>query len=181
MKFLICMILAAPLWAGFNGLAAEALKPVIFKVSVQSFTAPVKWKSTPTESRMRAAQFTVPGKGKADAGDCVFFYFGPGQAGGAQANLQRWVQQFAVDPKPVIKTEEVRHGKTPVVYLFVEGTFMSGPPFGGAKMPKKDYGMSAAILATEPGYIFVKMTGPKATVEAARADFKKMIESGLKK
>jgi hypothetical protein len=41
--------------------------------------------------------------------------------------------------------------------------------------------MSAAILATEPGYIFVKMTGPMATVEAARADFKKMIESGLKK
>ena len=181
MKFLIQMILVAPLWAGFNGFAADAAKPVVFKVSVQSFTAPATWKSTPTESRMRAAQFTVLGKVKADAAECVFFYFGPGQAGGAQANLQRWVQQFAADPKPVIKTEEVRHGKTPVVYLFVEGTFMSGPPFGGAKMPKKDYGMSAAILATEPGYIFVKMTGPKATVEAARADFKKMIESGLKK
>jgi hypothetical protein len=41
--------------------------------------------------------------------------------------------------------------------------------------------MAAAVLGTKPGYIFVKMTGPNATVEAARADFKKMIESGLKK
>jgi hypothetical protein len=181
MKFLIRMILAAPLWAGVNGFAADAAKPMVFKVSVQSFTAPAKWKSTPTASRMRAAQFTVPGKAKADAAECVFFYFGPGQAGGAQANLQRWVQQFAADPKPVIKTEEAKHGETPVVYLFAEGTFMSGPPFGGAKVPKKDYGMAAAVLGTKPGYIFVKMTGPNATVEAARADFKKMIESGLKK
>ena len=31
---------------------------------------------------------------------CVFFYFGPGNGGGAQANLQRWVGQFAEDPKP---------------------------------------------------------------------------------
>jgi len=181
MKFLIRMILAAPLWAGVNGFAADAAKPMVFKVSVQSFTAPAKWKSTPTASRMRAAQFTVPGKAKADAAECVFFYFGPGQSGGAQANLQRWVQQFAADPKPVIKTEEAKHGETPVVYLFAEGTFMSGPPFGGAKVPKKDYGMAAAVLGTQPGYIFVKMTGPKEAVDSARAAFKTMIDSGIKK
>ena len=181
MKFLIRLILSAPLLAGFNGFAAETAKPVVFNVSVQTFRAPVKWESTPTASRMRAAQFTVPGKGKSDAAECVFFYFGPGQAGGAQANLKRWVQQFAPDPKPVIKTEEAKHGETPVVYLFAEGTYMSGPPFGGAKIPKKDYGMTAAVLGTKPGYVFVKMTGPKATVRDAKADFKKMIESALKK
>ena len=181
MKFLIRIILAAPLWVGFQAVAADAAKPVVFKVSVQSFTAPAKWKSTPTASRMRAAQFTVPGKAKTDAAECVFFYFGPGEAGGAQANLRRWAGQFAADPKPTIKTEEAKHGETPVVYLFAEGTYMSGPPFGGAKVPKKDYGMTAAVLGTKPGYIFVKLTGPKATVESARADFKKMVESGLKK
>jgi len=169
------------LWAGFNGFAADAPKPEVFKVSTHTFTAPAKWKSTPTGSRMRAAQFTVPGKAKADAAECVLFYFGPGQAGGAAANLQRWVGQFALDPKPIIKTEEAKYGETPVVYLFAEGTFMSGPPFGGAKVPKKNHGMTAAVLGTKPGYIFVKLTGPKATVEAAKADFKKMIESGLKK
>ena len=47
-------------------------------------------------------------------------------------------------------------------------------------MPKKNYVMVAAVLGTKPGYIFVKMTGPKAVVDAAKADFKKMIESALK-
>ena len=180
-KFLIRVVLAAPLLAGFNGLAGVVPKPAVIKVSAQTFTAPAKWKSTPTASRMRAAQFAVPGKEKADAAECVFFYFGPGQSGGAQANLQRWVGQFAPNPKPLVKTENAKFGSTPVVFLFAEGTFMSSPPFGGAKVPKENYGMAAAVLGTEPGYIFVKMTGPKATVEAAKADFKKMIESGLKK
>ncbi len=129
---------------------------------------------------MRAAQFAVPGKAAADSAEGVFFYFGPGQAGRARANLQRWMGQFAPEPKPTAKVEEIKLGDTPVLYLFADGTFMSGPPFGGAKVPKKNYGMAAAVLGTKPGYIFVKMTGPKATVDAAKADFKKMIESALK-
>jgi hypothetical protein len=40
--------------------------------------------------------------------------------------------------------------------------------------------MAAAVLGVKPGYIFVKMTGPKEIVEKARPDFKKMVESGLK-
>lgn len=158
-------------------LFAEGVK---VKVSEQSFTAPAAWKSEKTSSRMRAAQFAVPGKEGQEAAECVFFYFGPGNGGGAQANLQRWVGQFATDPKPEFKVEDAKVGATPVAYLFANGTFMKGPPFGGAKVPKKNYGMAAAVLGTKPGYIFVKMTGPKAVVDGAKADFKKMIESALK-
>ena len=150
------------------------------KVSVQTFTVPAKWKSEKTASRMRAAQFSIAGKEGQESAECVFFYFGPGEGGGAKANLERWAGQFAKEPKPVIKVEDGKVGQIPVVYLFGAGTYMTGPPFGGAKVPKKDYGMAAAVLGTKPGYIFVKMTGPKSVVEAAKADFKKMIESGLK-
>ena len=152
------------------------------KVSAQAFTAPEKWKSEKASSSMRAAQFTIPGKEGQGSAECVFYYFGPGAAGGAKANLDRWANQFAKDPKPTFKVEEPKPGAgvVQIVYLFGEGTFMSGPPFGGAKVPKKDYGMAAAVLGTKPGYIFVKMTGPKSVVKAARSDFKKMIESGLK-
>ena len=78
-------------------LMAEDLK---VKVSEQTFTKPAAWKSEKTASKMRAAQFSVPGKAGEEAAECVFFYFGPGAGGGAQANLQRWVGQFARDPKP---------------------------------------------------------------------------------
>lgn len=158
-------------------LMAEDLK---VKVSEQTFTKPAAWKSEKTSSKMRAAQFSVPGKAGEEAAECVFFYFGPGAGGGAQANMQRWVGQFARDPKPKLKVEDAKVGETPVAFLFANGTFMKGPPFGGAKVPKKNYGMAAAVLGTKPGYIFVKMTGPKAVVDAAKADFKKMIESALK-
>ena len=156
---------------------AEDLK---VKVSEQTFTKPAAWKSEKTASKMRAAQFSVPGKAGEEAAECVFFYFGPGAGGGAQANLQRWVGQFARDPKPEFKVDDAKVGDTPVAFLFANGTFMEGPPFGGAKVPKEKYGKPAPLLGTKPGYIFVKMTGPKAVVDASKADFKKMIESALK-
>ena len=162
-------------------IAEEKAKPVTFKVSMQTFTKPAKWVEQKTASRMRAAQFGVPGKNGKPAGECVFFYFGPGQGGGAQANLQRWVNQFSKDPKPKFKVEDAKVGETAVAYLYCEGTFMSGPPFGGAKVAKPNYAMAAAVLGTKPGYIFVKMTGPKEAIDTAKVAFKKMIESGLKK
>ena len=180
MKLVIRTLIGSALLLAVGLSAQEAPKPVAFKVSAQTFLKPAKWVAQKTASRMRAAQFGVPGEKGKEGGECVFFYFGPGQGGGAQANLQRWVKQFAAEPKPKFKVEEAKVGGTPVAYLFGDGTFMKGPPFGGAKVPKKNYGMAAAVLGAKPGYIFVKLIGPKAVVDAAKADFKKMIESGLK-
>lgn len=176
MKLTFCIVFAFFLVLR-PSLKAEEVK---VKVSAQTFVTPNKWKAEKTTSSMRAAQFSVPGKDPKASASCVFFYFGPGTGGGAKANLDRWAGQFANDPKPIFKVEDKKVGETPIVYLFGTGTFMSGPPFGGQKVPKKDYGMVAAVLGTKPGYIFVKMTGPKAIVETAKTDFKKMIESGLK-
>ena len=177
---LVFVVLGLAFVAGISLMGQEAEKPVTFKVSAQAFTQPTKWKVEKAASTMRKAQFSVPGKAGEEAAECVFFYFGPGAGGSAQANLQRWVGQFARDPKPEFKVEDAKVGATPVAYLFANGTFMKGPPFGGAKVPKKNYGMAAAVLGTKPGYIFVKMTGPKVVVDGAKADFKKMIESALK-
>ena len=162
------------------GYAEDQPKAETFKVSAQTFIKPAKWEAEKTASRMRAAQFSVPGKAGGDKAECVFFYFGPGQAGGAQANLKRWAGQFATAPKPKVEVKEAKVNDIPVAYLFGTGSLMVGPPFG-AKVKKDNYSMAAAVLGTKPGYLFVKMTGPKAVVDAARADFQKMIESGLKK
>ena len=174
------MRIAISLWmAVVVGLAA-ADKPAPFKVGGHTFTPPTTWKAGKPSNRMRAAQFTVPGpKGQSNA-ECVVFYFGPGAGGGVQANINRWLGQFAREPKPTTKVEQVKIGNTQVVYVFAEGTYMSGPPFG-AKVPKPGSGMAAAVLGTQPGYIYIKLTGPKATTNAAMADYKKLIASGLEK
>ena len=41
------------------------------KVSEQTFTKPAAWKSEKTASKMRAAQFSVPGKEGEEAAVCV--------------------------------------------------------------------------------------------------------------
>ena len=63
------------------------------------------------------------------------------------------------------KVDTVTIGKTRVTYAQAHGTFMSGRPFG-PKTPNPGYGLLAAIIEGKGGAVFIKMTGPKAAVEA---------------
>ena len=129
---------------------------------------------------MRAAQFKVPDAKFPEGGEVVFFYFGGGGAGGTQANVNRWFGQF-VEPREEIKarTEEATIGKTKVTYVQAQGTYKSGPP-GGVPKLMKDYALMGAVVEGGEGSIFVKLTGPIPVTQGATADFKKMVESGLK-
>lgn len=158
-------------------LAADAPK---FKVSEFTFTKPAKWETVEPASSMRAAQLKVPDAKFPEGAEVVFFYFGAGGAGGTQANVTRWFGQFA-EPREEIKakTEETTIGKTKVTFVQAQGTYKSGPP-GGATKLLKDYALLGAVVEGTEGSIFVKLTGPIPVAQAATADFKKMIESGLK-
>ena len=65
---------------------AEDLK---VKVSEQTFTKPAAWKSEKTASRMRAAQFSVPGKDGEEAAPIEQESVEDEMA--AQAELQLWL------------------------------------------------------------------------------------------
>lgn len=161
------------------GFISASEKPIEFEISGIKFAAPPKWISQKTASRMRAAQFGVPDvKGKPLA-QCVFFYFGPGGAGGVDANIKRWIGQFASEPKirHTVKVEKFKN--VPVTHVTVEGTYMDGPPFG-AKVPKKGFALRGAIVMAPRGAIFIKMTGPKSVVVAAEKSFSGMLKGALK-
>ena len=162
------------------GSASAAEKPAIIEVSSIKFTAPAKWVSQKTSSRMRAAQFGVPGAKGQPPAQCVFFYFGPGGAGGVDANVKRWLGQFAPQPKVkhTVKSEKINN--VAVTHVMAEGTYMDGPPFGGAKVPKKGFAMRGAIVMAPRGAIFIKMTGLKAVVESAEKPLVKMVKDALK-
>lgn len=148
-----------------------------FAVSELSFARPDAWQSVRPSSSMRKAQLKVPGSEGVESAEVVFFYFGPGNAGGTKANIDRWFRQFQ---EPVAqlntKTERVETSGIPVTFVHAEGTFLSGPPVG-RKVPKADYALLGAIVEAQKGFIFVKMTGPKAVVQGAEGDFKTMISS----
>lgn len=156
---------------------ACAFQVQALEVAGYSFKAPADWKSSEPTSKMRKAQFAVSGKdGK--TGEAVFYYFGGGGAGGVKANVDRWMKQFENPQGQSVKTETVNGTK--VTYAQAHGTYLSGRPFG-PKTPNPGYAMLAAIIEGKEGAIFVKMTGPKETVEAHSAKLKKMVTESLAK
>jgi hypothetical protein len=79
-----------------------------------------------------------------------------------------------------IEIKNTTIGDTQVTYAQAHGTFLSGRAFG-PKTPKPSYALLAAIISGKNGAIFIKMTGPKETVEAQVSNMKKMVLNSLDK
>jgi hypothetical protein len=150
-----------------------------FKAGTFTFQKPASFKAKPTPpGGMRAAQLEYTADGK--TAEAIFYYFGQGQGGAAQANVDRWLGSFQ-EPKEKInsKVEKKKVGSSEITYVEAEGTYMSGMP-GAPKTPQPGTKLLGAIIESPNGNVFVRMTGPAATVKAADADFRKMIESAFK-
>jgi len=179
MKRFLRLVLVLLCFTAFNRLrAADA--PATFKVSEFTFMRPTNWEWVESASPMRKAELKVVDSKTKEKAEVVFYHFGPGGAGGTQANVDRWFRQFE-EPRDKInaKTEDVTVGKHKVTYVSAEGTYKSGMP-GGPQTPMPNYALVGAIIEAEQGSVFVKMTGPKELTGSAAADFKKMIEGALK-
>lgn len=144
-----------------------------------SWTMPAAWKAD-APRQMRAATYLIPAaKGDAEGGECGVFYFGEGQGGSVDQNIQRWVGQFEGAKPPTQKKEKL--GGFDVTTVEVDGTYASsmGGPMG-PKTPKPGFKLLGAIIEGPKGNVFFKLTGPAKTVEAARADFLKMLKGVTK-
>ena len=179
MKTFSRLVLVSTLFAASNGLrAADA--PATFKVSEFTFSRPANWEWVESASPMRKAELKVVDEKTKAKAEVVFYHFGPGNAGGTQANIDRWFGQF-VEARDKInaKSEDVTVGRHKVTYVSAEGTYKSGMP-GGPQTPMPNHALLGAIIEASEGSVFVKMTGPKELTQSATADFKKMVESALK-
>lgn len=173
--FFACLLVA------FLQVSVHAEPPATFEVGKFTFTRPQSWEWVEVTSPMRKAQLKIKGEGEKAGAEVVFFQFGPGNAGGTQANVDRWLGQFS-EPREKInaKVEATTVGATKVTYVQADGTYKSGMP-GGQLTSMPNYGLLGAVIESDAGNVFVRMTGPKELVTSSVVDFKKMIESGLKK
>jgi hypothetical protein len=143
-----------------------------------TWTAPAAWTKESPASPMRRAQYRIPGP--AGAGECVVFYFGPGQGGDAKANVARWASQFRSgkgNGAVQAKTREIKVSGIPVTMVEVAGTYVGGMGSGPTGAERSDYMMLAAIAEGPDANWFFRVMGPKQTVEAQRGAFDKMIKS----
>ena len=140
---------------------------------------PAGWEQVEPASSMRYAQYKVPGPG--GDGECVVFYFGPGQGGDPQANAVRWAQQFSQpdgsDPVQAMSVDRLEGGKVDALVVRTRGTYSGGMAMMGSTQSLENYALLGGIARGADAFWFYKFTGPAATVDANEAAFKSMKRS----
>lgn len=142
---------------------------------------PKSWKKGNPTSRLRLAQYAVPAT-KDDKEDAELVIFPP-FGGSVDANIQRFLGQFKPDGlKQKLTKGECEQGTYYLVDL--SGTYKKsiGPPFARMTEDKADYRMLEIILSVpKEGNYFIKLTGPKNTIDANAANFRNLFGGDAKK
>jgi hypothetical protein len=145
--------------------------------------SPDGWISERPSSSMRVSQYQLPAApGDAEAASLVVYYFGPGQGGSVDANLERWIGQIQTpdgrSSKDKAKTESTTVNGMKVTLLDVAGTYAGGDMGGGgATQSKPNYRMRAAVIETPKGAYFIKLVGPEKTVSRWDQAFREFVNS----
>jgi hypothetical protein len=154
---------------------AQAPKPRAGGAGGVRWSVPATWPDAPGGS-LRVATYKVPAAKGAEAGECAVFFFGHGQGGTVDANLERWSRQFEGTPRPERSSRQV-HG-LPVTVARLAGTFLApGGPNMQSQGKRPGYRLLGAIVEAPEGLVFLKLTGPAATVAGAEAGFEAMLAS----
>jgi hypothetical protein len=144
------------------------------------WTAPAGWK-TEAARPMRAATYTVPPTtGDTPGAECVVYFFGSGQGGSVEANLERWKGQvLGPDGQPADAKIAKRtiHGLA-VTTIDTAGNYSGmGGPMAQSKSVQNNYRLLGAIVEGPDGNVFIKFTGPAKTIAARQADFEQLLNS----
>jgi hypothetical protein len=144
------------------------------------WTMPSGWKAEPARP-MRAATYTVaPAAGDKDAAECGIFFFGAGQGGSVQDNVDRWRSQIqGADGKPApAKIDKRQAGGLSITLVDSSGAYsgMGGPMAGGGRAVP-GYRLLGAVVQGPGGNIFVKFTGPAKTIAENQQKFDQLLAS----
>jgi hypothetical protein len=135
------------------------------------FTVPAGWTTEKPTSDMRVAQYKLPkAEGDSEDGLLVVYYFGQGQGGSAQANIDRWINQVkqpdGQESKDKAKTETMTVNGLSVNTVDVSGNYGGGmSPDSAPTNSKTIYRLRGAVVETPKGSYFVKLTGPENTIK----------------
>ena len=136
---------------------------------------PAGWQQVPPVSSMRAAQATISGP----AGNAEFavFFFGAGQGGAVEANLQRWMNQMVPGTGAAPQRETFENGGLRVTWVDARGTLKPGEMGMGPPAAQPDARLLGAVIEGDGGPWFLKATGPEATLGSQRDAFIAMLHA----
>lgn len=130
---------------------------------------------------MRIATYVVPAPAAGgEPAKCAVYYFGPGQGGGTDANIERWIGEFENPARPVRRASEVRGLK--ISRVEVTGTYLAhADPAQGSSGPSAGWTLLGAIVEGPDGPVFFKLTGPSGSAASAAKEFDGLLASLRKK
>lgn len=145
------------------------------------WTMPVGWKAQP-ERPMRAATYVVPAAaGDAQPGECAVFFFGPGQGGSVEDNLDRWrAQMLGADGRPATARLDKRQASGLTINrVDTSGAYtgMGGPMATSTRAIPGYRLLGAVIQGPGDSNLFIKFTGPSRTVAANEKLFEQLLGS----
>ena len=112
--------------------------------------------------------------------ECGVYFFGAGQGGSVEANLDRWKSQFhAPGGKPAAARVARRTaGGLTITTIDTAGEYSGlGGPVAGAPRVVSGYRLLGAIVEGPGGNVFVKFTGPGKTIAANQQKFEQLLTS----
>jgi len=147
-----------------------------------AWTVPTGWEAEPPR-QMRIATYRIHAiAGDPEDAECAVYFFGAGQGGTVEANLDRWAHQFT-SPDGQSLAQPAKMEKRVIAGLNVSTLTASGNYLGAGGMmsqqevKKPNFRMRAAIIEVPEGLVFFKLVGPLNTVAAAENDFNALLGS----
>lgn len=176
--FAVLLMFSLVSFSAHPAFAAEQTKA--YSAGNVNFTAGGDWEELPVSSPMRKYQFRIPKAAEdAEDGEMAVFFFGPGQGGSVESNIERWQSQFQPSPgsaEVASETSTKSVNGLKVTILSMEGSFQAAMAMQGSSV-KNDYALLGAIVEGPQGPVFFKLYGPRKTVQNARPAFDALVES----
>ncbi|MCG6898082.1 MAG: hypothetical protein LJE61_08600 [Thiocapsa sp.] len=162
------LLLASALLAGAG--LASADQTVAF-LDFES-GVPDDWVAEPPKSQMRQVQFRIPAA-EGEGAEFVVYYFGSGQGGTLEANIERWKSQFqGPDGTPVEpEVSEIGTEAIPATLVQLRGSYGRSVGMGPSDEVLADRMLLAGLVETPQGNLYPQLHGPAELVASQREGF----------
>jgi hypothetical protein len=141
------------------------------------WSVPQGWMEGPPRQMRFATYMTPAAEGDNEGAECSVSFFGAGQGGTVDQNIDRWISQFENPSSPTRSSKQINGLMVNLVK--VSGTYvgMSGPMMQQSGGKKENFALLGAIVDAPEGGVFFKLTGPAKTLARDEGAFNALIES----
>lgn len=168
---------AAPALAAEAAPSAQATVKLAF--IGHEANAPAAWTMVPPATDKRLAQFKITTPGEGMTAEVIVYYFGKGEGGSAEANIERWQGQFVgTESRPVTPAvNRFQSNGMAVTTAELHGAYARGIGVGPVGVPKPDQTLLAAVVETPEGNLIIQLHGKAASVSAQKEAFLAFVRS----